>query len=130
MSDLEFQVVNARRGSEAQQKIGIMATFGLKIVVGGAIIAQLSDLNIKKGKTGTFIGSPQREYQTSKGERAWITYIKMFPEEKDGKSSKAIIDMVKAECENGSSNKQNNSNSNSNKAPVKPKTSNTTTSDW
>lgn len=123
MSDLEFQVVNARPGTENQRKFGIMATFGLNVIVDGTPIVSLSDFKLAKSREGkVYIASPFREYENSKGEKAKIYYAKLFPKERDGDSQKAIIEQVKRECENGGSSKttQNNRSSNPPKTYSKP----------
>jgi hypothetical protein len=118
MSDFEFKVSNVFPGTVNQKKFGIMATFALDVIVGGTTICRAKDLKIQKSKMGTtFISSASREYIDSKtNEKRYIPYFQLFPDERDGKSSRAIIEQVKRDCENYTTNSDRASNS----VPAKP----------
>lgn len=128
MSDIEFQVVNARPGTENQRKFGIMATFGLNIIVDGEVLFGVADWKLAKSREGqTYIASPHREYESQKdGKKMKIYFAKIFPKDEDKKNEacNAIIEQVKRECDNVSnrpSNTQapapNNSNTRSSNPP-------------
>lgn len=136
MSDTEFKVVNARPGTENQRKFGILATFGLQISIDGVYTVSLSDLKLSKSKAGKlYIGYPYREFTNKDGEKAKAYYTRLFPDERDGDSTQAIIEQVKRECDAGGSVKSNpsprasTSSTPSPKAPPKASGSKTN-SDW
>ena len=122
MSNLTFKTSNVYPGNANQLKVGIMATFSLDVQIDGQTICRAKDLKIQKSKNGVFIASASRSYVDKKsGETRYISFFQLFPDEKDGASSRGIIEQVKRECENPKSNNtssRSNTNSKSTSAPV------------
>lgn len=105
MSNLEFEVVDARDCSSEQKKYGMMASFNLNIKVDGVTILNVKDLKVQKNKkgSGTFISSPSRKFKRSDGTEGWVNFIELFPGSEDKSAQTAIIDQVRRIVESGDS---------------------------
>lgn len=121
MSNLEFRTKNVFPGTANQRKFGILATFNLDIVVDGQVIASAADLKVSKSKAGdTYISSPTRKYTKKDGTEGYISFFKLFPLEKDGASTRGIIEQVKRDCENHTTNSARAPNSTPSRPVSKP----------
>lgn len=100
MSNIDFQVRNARHGTEAQKAKGIMATFSLRITVDGTAVVELMDAMVRQTKGGgAFVASPYRSYEKD-GETKHISFYRIFPDDKSNSFQAKIIDQVRENCNN------------------------------
>ena len=106
MSNIQFNVRKVFPGTDAQNKVGIHATFSMTIDGPDGIIASLNDMKLMQTRDGQYyIDSAFRSYdgkdrETGEPKKVKINYIRLFPEKQNWDKKDAIVKLVLNELGN------------------------------